>query len=245
MYAVLLAASAVLSLLAAAPAQARSGLGPATGVLFIGDYQTSRHYCSAVVVRSTSRNLVATAAHCLAGDGSGLEFVPGYDHGHAPYGSWQVHAVYVDSAWRISHDPHHDFAFLSVVAHNGTRLQSRVNSFPLGTAPPRRARATMYGYLAGSDDGELHCTGPSYRTNAHPLYPAINCRGFGGGTSGGAWRSVATGRLVGVTGGLHQGGCSPDTSFTAPFGAATAALFRRAQRGGTGDVVVPAGPDGC
>jgi hypothetical protein len=219
-------------------------LGPAQGALFIGDYRHSGHFCSGSVVHSNGRDLVATAAHCISGNGTGLEFVPGYRKGRAPWGAWRVDAVFVDSTWQHSKDPHHDFAFLRVAANNGHRIESRVRALHLGVAPPRRTRITMFGYLTGTGDSALGCTRPTYRSNAHPAYPAINCKGFGGGTSGGPWRT-SDGALVGVTGGYRQGGCSADTSYSAPFGAASTRLWRRAERGGDGDVVLPAGADGC
>ncbi len=219
-------------------------LGPAQGALFIGDYQHSAHFCSAAAVQGAGHDLVATAAHCITGNGTALEFVPGYRKGHAPYGAWQVVAVYVDSAWQNSKDPHHDFAFLRVAPLNGHTLASRVHALRLGVAPPRRTRLTMSGYLVGTNDTPLHCIRRTYRSNAHPNYPAINCPGFGDGTSGGPWRTHA-GVLVGVTGGLHQGGCSANTSYSAPFGTASTRLWRRAEQGGSGDVVLPAGSDGC
>ncbi len=219
-------------------------LGPAQGALFIGDYQHSAHFCSAAAVHSAGHDLVATAAHCVTGDGTALEFVPGYRNGHAPYGAWHVVAVYVDSAWQNSKDPRHDFAFLRVSTNSGHTLESRVHALHLGVAPARRTRVTMSGYLVGTNDTALHCTRRTYRGNAHPRYPAINCPGFGNGTSGGPW-GTSNGILVGVTGGYHQGGCSPNTSYSAPFGSASTRLWRRAQRGGTGAVVLPAGSDGC
>lgn len=239
-------AACALLVLGVVPGVAAGGetLGPAQGALFVGDYRHSAHYCSGSVVHSARGDLVATAAHCIAGNGTGLEFVPGYRNGHAPWGAWRVVAVYVDSTWRDSQDPHHDFAFLRVAASNGRALESRVRALRLGSAPARRTRITMYGYVLGTNDTALGCTRRTYRTDAHPAYPAINCPGFGDGTSGGPWRT-ADGSLVGVTGGYHQGGCSPDRSFSAPFGAATTRLWRRAEHGGAGDVVPPAGPDGC
>jgi hypothetical protein len=219
-------------------------LGPAQGALFVGDYRHSAHFCSGSVVHSAGRDLVATAAHCIAGTGTGLEFVPGYRNGRARWGAWRVVGAFVDAAWRQSQDPHHDFAFLRVAPSNGHPIEGRVRALVLGVAPPRRARITMFGYLAGAGDTALACTRRTYRTTAHPAYPAINCTGFGSGTSGGPWRT-ANGSLVGVTGGYHQGGCSPNTSYSAPFGAASTRLWRRAQRGGSGDLVPPAGPDGC
>lgn len=51
--------------------------------------------------------------------------------------------------------------------------------------------------------------------------------------------------VVGVIGGLHQGGCFPWTSYSAPFDSATAAVFTRAATGGAADVLPVPGGDGC
>ncbi len=87
-------------------------------------------------------------------------------------------------------------------------------------------------------------------TYAHLDYAGFDCGGFVGGTSGSPWLmdfSTRThrGRLYGVIGGLHQGGCSPDTSYTAHFDASTARLLARAEQSGPADTVPAAGSDGC
>jgi hypothetical protein len=50
---------------------------------------------------------------------------------------------------------------------------------------------------------------------------------------------------VGLIGGLHQGGCSPVTSYSSPLGAPARRAYLRAAAGARGDIVPPAGPDGC
>ena len=60
------------------------------GALFQGAWQSNPHFCSASVVDSPSGDVIATAAHCLSGNGQDLEFVPMYHDGQAPYGAWDV-----------------------------------------------------------------------------------------------------------------------------------------------------------
>lgn len=75
-------------------------------------------------------------------------------------------------------------------------------------------------------------------------YPAFDCGGFVGGSSGSGW--VTRGhKLVGVIGGLHQGGCLPSTSYSSTFGRDIFKLIARASSGAAGDSVVKAGSDGC
>src|SRR5690349_2511447 len=92
---------------------------PATGALFGGPPDSlGRHYCTASVVDSPTRDMVVTAAHCVAdGDGSpprtGMSFVPGYHDGTAPFGVWTVATATVDPRWQEGADPARDVAFLT------------------------------------------------------------------------------------------------------------------------------------
>ena len=203
------------------------------------------HTCTGSVVDSPGRNLVLTAAHCIYGSGVGYDFVPGYHDGKAPYGIWSASRVYVDPAWSKGHDPAHDYAFLQVLPLSvrgvRTNVEDVVGGYALGGAPAAGTDVTVTGYLLGSKDEPLHCSVPVYYTAG---YPSFDCGGYGAGTSGGPWVSGST--VVGVIGGLHQGGCTDSTSYSAPFGADAVADWQRAGSGeGRPDFVTPAGSDGC
>jgi trypsin len=203
------------------------------------------HICSGSVVHSPGHNLVITAAHCIYGSGVGYDFAPGYHDGKAPHGVWSASRVYVDPAWANGHDPAHDYAFLQLVPKSvrgvRTNIEDVTGSYTLGTAPAPGTAVTVSGYLLGSRDEPLHCTAPVYDTGG---YPSFDCGGYGAGTSGGPWVRGST--VVGVIGGLHQGGCKDSTSYSAPFGADTIADWVRAASGsGRPDFVTPAGGDGC
>lgn len=203
------------------------------------------HICSASVVHSTGHNLIATAAHCVYGNGLGYQFVPGYDKGAHPAGIWTVTGVYVDAAWKKGNDPRDDIAFLRVAPQrrNGSEvnIEAVTGAFQLGTAPAPGTPVTVTGYKLGTDDAPLVCHSPTTGTDG---YPTVACAGFVAGTSGGPW--VAPGdRLVGVIGGLHEGGCTPLINYSAPFGASTATLLLRAEANGPADSVLPPLSDGC
>ena len=85
-----------------------------------------RHTCTASVVHSTGGDLLLTAAHCVAGAGVGLKFVPGYAGGAAPQGVWSVTAAFVDAAYAASRDEADDVAVLRVARQpiGGTRPPS-------------------------------------------------------------------------------------------------------------------------
>ncbi|HZC70478.1 MAG TPA: trypsin-like serine protease [Jatrophihabitans sp.] len=220
---------------------------PTVGPLFfpsvvgIGPTLRFPHYCSASVVDSPGADLVLTAAHCVYGTGLGIEFAPGYHDGVSPFGVWAVRRVYLDPAWLHGHDPQLDFAVLQLARHHGVGVEHATGSAPaLGRAPASGSSVTVAGYVAGSGGAPIRCTAPVYYTDG---YPSFDCAGFADGTSGGPW--LAGGRLVGVIGGLYDGGCTPNTSYSAAFGADVAALLTRAEAGGPGDEALLPGADGC
>ncbi|MFN2559977.1 MAG: serine protease [Jatrophihabitans sp.] len=207
------------------------GLGPALGL---------PHTCSASVVHSAGRNLVLTAAHCVFGTGLGFEFAPGFHDGVSPYGVWTVQRVYVDPAWTASQDPQHDVAVLQVGPRSGQQLEDRTGAARLGVAPATGTPVTVDGYVAGSGGRPITCTGPVYYTAG---FPSFDCAGYAAGVSGGPW--LTGNHVVGVVGGLHQGGCTDSTSYSPAFGADVTALLARAESGAGGDVAPLPGSDGC
>ncbi len=222
---------------------------PAVGALFSGSVSAG-HGCSASVVDSAARDLVVTAAHCVSGTGAGLLFVPGYVDGSTPHGAWSVRAAYADPSWLSSQDPRHDYVFLRVAARvvdgRSQELQDVVGADTLGLVPAEGDTVTVDGYGAGRGDRPIGCTAAVTLTGD---YPTFVCAGFVDGTSGGPWLADGAGStpslLVGVVGGLHQGGCEDDTSYSAPFDGDTVAAWERAAAGGVSDSLPTAGPSGC
>jgi len=219
---------------------------PFAGALFPHGTRAA-HTCSADVVRSASRDVVLTAAHCLAGTGRNLTFVPGYRAGAEPYGEWTVTAAYVDARWIAARDPQHDYAFVVVAPRRQggrvLRLEDVVPGRSVGAAPESHVAVRIVAYPQGRG-GPISCTHPTYR---HDGYPAFDCHGFVGGTSGAGWLVGGAGHEVirGVIGGLHQGGCSEFTSYSPRFDGDTLAVLARADRGAAADILPRAGGDGC
>ncbi len=224
---------------------------PQVGALFAGTSDQGLHFCTASVVHSPHGNVIATAAHCLAGTGAGLLFVPGYHDGTAPYGTWPVTAAYVDPRWMTDHDPMADYAFLTVAlqARNGRTvpIEQVVGSDQLAIDQSFTTPVTVVAYPGRVGGRAILCATITY---AHQGYAGFDCGGFVAGTSGSPWlmdyrSATRRGRLYGVIGGLNQGGCTPDTSFTTHFDARTAKLLARAEQSGPADNVPAAGSDGC
>lgn len=242
-------AHAVTARSAAARPTARHFAGvPAVGALFAPALYPSLHTCTASVVRSKSNDVIMTAAHCIGGSAAGYRFAPGYRNGKTPYGVWHVTAAYGDPEWMSRQDPQRDWAFLTVadrtIGGKARTLQSVTGGHRLDDTAQPGSLVTVIGYALGHDDEALRCRAAVYR---HAGYPAFDCGGFVGGTSGSPWLQRTRGGfvVVGDIGGLHQGGCTPSTSYSPPLGAPAQRALRRAARGQHPDVFPPAGSDGC
>lgn len=230
------------------PTATTFGGTPTVGALFITGL-FPLHICSASVVRSSNRSVIVTAAHCIrSGTGEGYEFAPGFHDGKAPYGMWRIDSAYAAPGWIRHFNTHDDFAFLHVQPRtiNGQlrRLQDVTGGNALGRAPAVGRKVTVIGYPLGIGGSPIHCTAPVFRQGA---FPGFRCNGFADGTSGGPWLATKHGarRVVGLIGGLHQGGCNAATSYSPPIGRAAHRALYRAGHGGRADRF-PAPPgDGC
>jgi V8-like Glu-specific endopeptidase len=221
------------------------------GALFLPHTYPTLHTCTASVVRSRSHDLIVTAAHCLrAGSARGYMFAPGYHDGRTPNGVWRVTAGYASPQWihQRAVSTQRDWAFLRVAGQRRKgktmRVQDVVGGNRLGAAPKPRSRVRVPGYVIGSLDKPITCRARVY---FYQGYPAFNCGGYQGGVSGSPWLAghgtVRT--IAGIIGGLHQGGCSPATSYSSKLGRAAHVTLRRAARHGRADTF-PAPPgDGC
>ncbi|WP_189836703.1 trypsin-like serine peptidase [Streptomyces umbrinus] len=189
------------------------------------------HYCTASVVHSEGRDLIVTAAHCLTGSGSGgIEFVPGYRDGRAPYGAWAVARIYVGDGWKGREDEDSDVAFARVVSRGGEEVEDLVGGNRLvagaGLSPVGEA-VTVVGYPRARET-PVACTNIS--TAYGGSQQRIECPGYSGGTSGSPWID-ARGRVVGVLGGFQQGGATDDVSYSVVLGGEVAALYGEATSG--------------
>jgi V8-like Glu-specific endopeptidase len=216
---------------------------PTVGPIFRNGL-SGRHGCTASVIQSTHHDLVLTAAHCVSGSAVGWKIVPGYDKGRTPYGVWTVVAAYVPVKWSQRRDPQHDYAILRTARQRrhgrSVGIQDVTGANALQTAPHAGRYITDVAYNAGSNDDPIRCSVRVYYTSGHPSF---NCHGYVGGSSGSPWLRQHT--VVGVIGGLHQGGCYEYTSYSSRFTSDVYRLRWRAEHQRSGDNVPAAGSDGC
>jgi V8-like Glu-specific endopeptidase len=191
------------------------------GALFDG----KQHFCTASVVHSPGRDLIATAAHCLDDNAGELVFAPGYRDGRSPYGRWKVGRRFMPDGWAKAEDEDSDVAFAVVDGRGGKEIEDLFGGNRLATRTATGATAvTVTGY-PDSREVPISCTNkpvPHSRTQQR-----IECPDFSGGTSGSPWIN-GDGKLVGILGGHEQGGATPDVSYSVVLGAEAAELYRDA-----------------
>jgi V8-like Glu-specific endopeptidase len=217
------------------------------GALFMGASNT-QHFCTASVVDSAHGDVLVTAAHCVWGKGAAMVFAPGYHDGISPYGRWLVTGVHVAPAWLNSRDPHDDVAFLTVARRSIhgrlTGIEQVTGAYQLGGVPRSGSEITVTGYAAGSDDKPISCRTTVFFTGA---FPSFDCRGYVDGTSGSPWlvRAAGATRLVGLIGGMNQGGCVDSRSYSPPLTQAARRAYVRASDDDPSDVAPGPASDGC
>ncbi|UKY53925.1 trypsin-like serine peptidase [Streptomyces inhibens] len=207
---------------------------PPIGALFSpGDDGDPTHHCTASVVHAPAGDLVVTAAHCVHDGGfrTRLVFAPGLHDGIAPYGLWVPTRIHVDPRWISDRDPDHDVAFLRVrrAGWADGRIEDITGAERIRFDAPAGRPALLTGYPVDRDS-PVSCR---HTADAQgPTQLRFPCPGFPNGTSGGPMltdldRATGTGSLIGVIGGLEEGG-DDLTSYSCRFGADVAALYRRA-----------------
>jgi V8-like Glu-specific endopeptidase len=198
------------------------------------DPVTGAYSCSGTALNTPSRSIVLTAGHCVIESGSEgrrIAFVPAYDHGSRPFGTFVAEAVYVMPQWRRNENPDFDVAALRVKPNALGALTDVVGGRGFATSKSRLAAFQIFGYPAGWAGGEelrscrAHGLGVDRRTDVFgglPTMPA-SCD-MAAGSSGGAW--LFDGELVsGVTSYSYQG--RPTQLFSPYFGPAVGGFLRR------------------
>jgi V8-like Glu-specific endopeptidase len=231
-----LAASAVHILVPRAPTgRAFSGEAPVGALFTVSNGSLGHHFCTASVVDSPSGDLLITAAHCVTGLGSAIEFVPGYNGGKAPYGAWLVTRIYTDAAWQATGDDSDDVAFLRVSQPADSQtLEDITGGELLGTGEPAREWATVVGY-PNATNLPITCSNWTSKFSAHQM--EFDCGGYTDGTSGGPFlahvsKKTGLGTVIGVIGGYQQGGDTPAISYSIIFGRNVQGLYQEATAGG-------------
>jgi len=178
------------------------------GRIFGVDPRQGPYSCSGTALNTPSRSIVLTAGHCVVDNGSwgrDLIFIPAYNHGERPFGTFAATSVFVTPQWRHSENSDFDVAALLVEPNEFGALTDVVGGRGFETGKSRFTAFQIFGYPAGALGGEelrdceTHGLGSDPLSDGFqgpPTVPSI-CD-MAGGSSGGAW--IADGEFVdGVT----------------------------------------------
>ncbi|MFE3248666.1 trypsin-like serine peptidase [Streptomyces sp. NPDC059209] len=213
------------------------GTAPKTvGRLFFVNSRGADTWCTATAVKSANRSAALTAAHCVRlGSSPGntnttMVFVPGYNKGKKPHGTFAVRAVATPRAWET--DSTRDMAALVVDADkNGKKLTDVVGGQPIAFNRAVGGAVSALGYSATRPQlGEelLRCVGTAKKEHG---MQAIPCD-MTGGSSGGPWLAdfdTTTGKGVLVSVNASLDALTPTKMYGEVLGATEKKVFDRAQ----------------
>jgi hypothetical protein len=210
--------------------------------------------CSGSTVASANADVVITAAHCVS-DGQGKWathwiFVPGYNDGREPYGSYPARAFFAASGWQHGADENDDVAFVAAGPASGgsggsggvgfDRKQVRLHVVDVVGGQQiqfgsRAATAVLFGYPSvGQYHGRFldYCDGALSPDPYGSPDAGIECT-MTEGASGGPWFSgfdplTGLGTITGVTTFRYSG--SGVTLYSLDLGSVARTLYDQAQR---------------
>jgi len=204
------------------------------GKIFATDPHSGSYTCSGTALNTPSRSIVLTAGHCVIENGRAgkrISFVPAYDHGKRPFGTFEAATVYVMPQWQRSENPDFDVAALRVKPNKRGRLTDVVGARGYATSRSRFAAFQIFGYPAARARGEelRSCSASGLGTDrlterfaGPPTMPAA-CD-LAAGASGGAW--LFDDQYVGgVTSYSYQG--RPDQLYSPYFGPEVGSFLRQ------------------
>jgi len=192
--------------------------------------------CSGTAVTSANQSTVITAGHCVKLDGAfhtNWVFVPAYNSGATPYGTWTARSTYATPQWVASEDINYDIGAAVVNPLAGQTLTSVVGGQGIAFNQARGQRMYAFGYPAASPyNGSklIYCSGT--------VFNALISNGLGmtcnmtGGSSGGGWflafnEAAGTGTVNSVN--SYKINFVPNWMFGPYFGADAQNLYNTAQ----------------
>ncbi|MEV0839079.1 hypothetical protein AB0I55_05915 [Actinocatenispora sera] len=215
---------------AAAAAHAGTGIQPATtinasptvGKVFFHDPGDGLDYvCSGSAINGSAKNLVSTAGHCVYdADHSkwmtNWQFVPYYDHGDRPYGTWYAAQLTTFQGWTSDGDSDWDVGFVNVWRNDGTRLVDTVGGDGIEFNYPKDLYITILAYPAEDPfDGEwqYYCQNNIYPHGSEQI--GFDCLLTGGSSGGPFFDRYNNSTYLGYVDGIVSHG--PDDVSYSPY----------------------------
>jgi len=194
--------------------------------------------CSGNAVTSANKSVVLTAGHCVKLDGAwhtDWVFVPAYDNGNAPYGTWTAKSTMSTPQWVASEDINYDVGAAVVNPLDGQSLTDVVGGQGVAFNQDRGLDMFAFGWPAAEPyDGTtmIYCSGTTF--------DALISTGIGmtcdmtGGSSGGPWFldfDEATGAGIQNSVNSYKINFIPTWMFGPYFGADAQGVYDAAQAG--------------
>lgn len=210
-----------------------------TGKVFFtlsgGNYQ-----CSGSSAVSSNESLVQTAGHCV-NEGPGafatnFVFIPAYDDGARPYGTFAASQLVTTSQWSGSGDLNYDVGYAVVSPVGGTTLTDTVGGQGIAFNQARGQLMYSFGYPAAAPyDGTdiAWCNGTVVNDAQGSDDQGMVCD-MTGGSSGGPWfvnysESTGIGTLNSLNSFKYTSPFLSDKMYGPYFGSVIQALYNSAQ----------------
>ncbi|MFI6734257.1 trypsin-like serine peptidase [Nonomuraea sp. NPDC050451] len=148
--------------------------------------------CSGSAVTSANKSVVLTAGHCVKLNGTfhtNWVFVPGYNSGNRPFGTWAATKLLTTQQWNASEDINFDVAAAVVAPLEGKTLVDVVGGQGVAFNQGRRQQMYAFGYPAAAPyDGSklIYCSGRTFDDFLVSEDHGLTCN-MTGGSSGGPW----------------------------------------------------------
>ncbi|ONI89867.1 peptidase [Actinosynnema sp. ALI-1.44] len=202
-------------------------------------YQNRTASCSGDAVTSANKSTVMTAGHCVKLGGAfhtNWAFVPGYDNGSTPYGTWTAKSTHATPQWVASEDINYDIGAAVVNQLNGQNLTDVVGAQGIAFNQARGQNMYAFGYPAAAPyDGTklIYCSGKVFNDFLLSQGIGMTCDQTGG-ASGGPWfLSFDEGAGTGIQNSVNSFKYNffPNWMFGPYFGADAQNLYNTAQAG--------------
>lgn len=187
----------------------RSAAPMTTGKVFYS-YGGRDYVCSGAAINGATKNVVATAGHCVhGGKGKGwhsnVVFAPGYNNGVSSHGLWNWKAAHTFTGWMNSSDSSLDQAFFTVHPRNGQNLVDAVGGNGLSyNAGQNHTGVRIWGWPAEypyQGQRPIYCDGNTRKAGWSSNDMVMPCD-MTGGASGGPWLRSRTDANVGYVFGV-------------------------------------------
>ncbi|MCK2219506.1 peptidase [Actinomadura sp. ATCC 31491] len=196
--------------------------------------------CSGSAVTSANKSVVLTAGHCVKLNGAfhtNWVFVPGYDKGSRPFGTWAATKLLTTPQWNASEDVNFDVAAAVVAPLDGKSLVDVVGGQGVAFNQQRRQQMYAFGYPAAAPyDGSklVYCSGRTFDDYLVSDDLGLTCDQTGG-ASGGPWlagfnESTGLGTLNSVNSFKYN--FAPNWMFGPYFGNEAQSVYQSAQTTG-------------